>query len=114
MGDLESGIYHHAQVKELAHYANGFLVGSSHLMEETDLDMACRKTDLGYQNKVCGLTRAEDAQARCRRCGVWWFDLWKVAHDMFPSHGSRHYRSGTAELCWCVPNDQQRNDSVSG
>ena len=57
----ESGIYHHAQVKELAHYANGFLVGSS-LMEETDLDMACRKLILG-QNKVCGLTRAEDAKA---------------------------------------------------
>jgi len=57
----ESGIYHHAQVKELAHYANGFLVGSS-LMEEADLDMACRKLILG-QNKVCGLTRAEDAKA---------------------------------------------------
>ncbi len=57
----ESGIYHHAQVKDLAHYANGFLVGSS-LMEEADLDMACRKLILG-QNKVCGLTRAEDAQA---------------------------------------------------
>jgi indole-3-glycerol phosphate synthase/phosphoribosylanthranilate isomerase len=57
----ESGIYHHVQVKELAHYANGFLVGSS-LMEETDLDMACRKLILG-QNKVCGLTRAEDAKA---------------------------------------------------
>jgi len=57
----ESGINHHAQVKELAHYANGFLVGSS-LMEEADLDMACRKLILG-QNKVCGLTRAEDAKA---------------------------------------------------
>lgn len=57
----ESGIYHHAQVKELAHYANGFLVGSS-LMEEADLDMACRKLILG-QNKVCGLTRPEDAKA---------------------------------------------------
>lgn len=57
----ESGIYHHAQVKELAHYANGFLVGSS-LMEEADVDMACRKLILG-QNKVCGLTRAEDAKA---------------------------------------------------
>ena len=57
----ESGIYHHAQVKDLAHYANGFLVGSS-LMEEDDLDMACRKLILG-QNKVCGLTRPEDAQA---------------------------------------------------
>ena len=57
----ESGIYHHAQVKDLAHYANGFLVGSS-LMEEADVDMACRKLILG-QNKVCGLTRAEDAKA---------------------------------------------------
>lgn len=57
----ESGIYHHAQVKDLAHYANGFLVGSS-LMEEADVDMACRKLILG-QNKVCGLTRPEDAKA---------------------------------------------------
>lgn len=57
----ESGIYNHAQVKELSHFANGFLVGSS-LMEEDDLDMACRKLILG-QNKVCGLTRNEDAQA---------------------------------------------------
>lgn len=57
----ESGIYHHDQVKELGQFVQGFLVGSS-LMAEADLDMACRKLILGH-NKVCGLTRPEDALA---------------------------------------------------
>ncbi len=57
----ESGIYNNQQVRELANYANGFLVGSS-LMSQDNVDMACRKLILG-ENKVCGLTRAEDAQA---------------------------------------------------
>lgn len=56
----ESGIYHHDQVKELGQFVQGFLVGSS-LMSETDLDMACRKLIFGH-NKVCGLTRPDDAQ----------------------------------------------------
>ncbi|HIP76524.1 MAG TPA: bifunctional indole-3-glycerol-phosphate synthase TrpC/phosphoribosylanthranilate isomerase TrpF [Psychromonas hadalis] len=55
----ESGIYTHSQVKDLSHYANGFLVGSS-IMSEDDIDLACRRLILGY-NKVCGLTGAEDA-----------------------------------------------------
>ncbi|GDY28236.1 bifunctional indole-3-glycerol-phosphate synthase TrpC/phosphoribosylanthranilate isomerase TrpF [Agarivorans sp. Toyoura001] len=57
----ESGIYQHQQVRELAKYANGFLVGSS-LMSKDDVDMACRKLILG-ENKVCGLTREQDVQA---------------------------------------------------
>ena len=57
----ESGIHNHAQVKELSSYANGFLVGSS-LMGQTDVDLACRQLILG-QNKVCGLTTPEAAQA---------------------------------------------------
>nr|WP_042640051.1 bifunctional indole-3-glycerol-phosphate synthase TrpC/phosphoribosylanthranilate isomerase TrpF [Aeromonas eucrenophila] len=57
----ESGIRNRAQVAELRQYAKGFLVGSS-LMEEDDLDAAVRKLVLG-QNKVCGLTRPEDAAA---------------------------------------------------
>lgn len=57
----ESGINHRAQVADLRHYAKGFLVGSS-LMAEPDLEAAVRKLVLG-QNKVCGLTRAEDAAA---------------------------------------------------
>ncbi|MGL5326744.1 MAG: bifunctional indole-3-glycerol-phosphate synthase TrpC/phosphoribosylanthranilate isomerase TrpF, partial [Aeromonas sp.] len=54
----ESGINHRAQVADLRHHAKGFLVGSS-LMAEPDLEAAVRKLVLG-QNKVCGLTRAED------------------------------------------------------
>ena len=55
----ESGIYTNQQVRELALYANGFLVGSS-LMSEDNIDMACRRLILG-ENKVCGLTQADDA-----------------------------------------------------
>lgn len=57
----ESGIRNRAQVAELRQHAKGFLVGSS-LMEEADLEAAVRKLTLG-QNKVCGLTRPEDAAA---------------------------------------------------
>lgn len=55
----ESGIYTHSQVKDLRPYAKGFLIGSA-LMSEPNLDLAIRKVVLG-ENKVCGLTRAEDA-----------------------------------------------------
>lgn len=55
----ESGIYHHQQVRDLAHYASGFLIGSS-LMAEQNLELATRKIILG-ENKVCGLTHADDA-----------------------------------------------------
>ncbi|MGY6038883.1 bifunctional indole-3-glycerol-phosphate synthase TrpC/phosphoribosylanthranilate isomerase TrpF [Aeromonas sp. AE23HZ002T15] len=57
----ESGIRNRAQVAELRQHAKGFLVGSS-LMEEEDLEAAVRKLTLG-QNKVCGLTKPEDAAA---------------------------------------------------
>ncbi|BBN81315.1 tryptophan biosynthesis protein TrpCF [Pseudoalteromonas sp. A25] len=57
----ESGIYTHQDVKRLAPLCSGFLVGSS-LMAEQNLDAACRKLILG-ENKVCGLTRCQDAQA---------------------------------------------------
>lgn len=57
----ESGIHNYAQVRELSHFANGFLIGSA-LMEEQDLAGAVRRVLLG-DNKVCGLTRAEDARA---------------------------------------------------
>ncbi|CAH0525701.1 bifunctional indole-3-glycerol-phosphate synthase TrpC/phosphoribosylanthranilate isomerase TrpF [Vibrio hippocampi] len=55
----ESGIYNHQQVRDLIHYANGFLIGSS-LMAEDNLELAVRKVLLG-ENKVCGLTHADDA-----------------------------------------------------
>lgn len=55
----ESGIYNHQQVRELSQYANGFLIGSS-LMAEDNIELAVRKVLLG-DNKVCGLTHADDA-----------------------------------------------------
>jgi indole-3-glycerol phosphate synthase / phosphoribosylanthranilate isomerase len=55
----ESGIYTHNQVKELSCFADGFLIGSA-LMSEPNLTLAIRKVILG-ENKVCGLTRTEDA-----------------------------------------------------
>ncbi len=60
----ESGIQRYAQIKELSDYADGFLVGSS-LMAEADLRPAVKKL-LSGENKVCGLTRAEDALAAYR------------------------------------------------
>lgn len=57
----ESGIYTHQQVRDLAQYANGFLIGSS-LMAQDNIDRAARRVILG-DNKVCGLTSAADAQS---------------------------------------------------
>ncbi|MXP48812.1 bifunctional indole-3-glycerol-phosphate synthase TrpC/phosphoribosylanthranilate isomerase TrpF [Pantoea sp. Eser] len=57
----ESGINSYADIRELSHFANGFLIGSA-LMEEPDLTAAVHRVTLGA-NKVCGLTRAEDARA---------------------------------------------------
>jgi len=56
----ESGISNYAKVRELSHFANGFLIGSA-LMAEDDLTAAVRRVTLG-DNKVCGLTREEDAR----------------------------------------------------
>lgn len=55
----ESGIYTHSQVVELSSYANGFLVGSS-IMSQDNIEQACRQLILG-ENKVCGLTHANQA-----------------------------------------------------
>lgn len=57
----ESGIYTHQDVKRLAPLCNGFLIGSS-LMAEANLEKACKRVIFG-ENKVCGLTRAQDAIA---------------------------------------------------
>ncbi|TNH43121.1 bifunctional indole-3-glycerol-phosphate synthase TrpC/phosphoribosylanthranilate isomerase TrpF [Photorhabdus luminescens] len=57
----ESGIHQHQQIRELSHYANGFLIGSA-LMAQSNLDLALRQLILG-ENKVCGLTRPQDAKA---------------------------------------------------
>jgi len=56
----ESGINSYAQVRELSHFANGFLIGSA-LMSEDDLAAAVRRVIIG-ENKICGLTRPEDAR----------------------------------------------------
>jgi len=62
----ESGIYSNAQVRELAPAVDGFLVGSSLMAPDNnqyqDIDLACRKLIFG-NNKVCGLTTSEDADA---------------------------------------------------
>lgn len=57
----ESGINTYAQVRELSHFANGFLIGSA-LMSHDDLNATVRRVLLG-ENKVCGLTRPQDAAA---------------------------------------------------
>ncbi len=55
----ESGINRYTQVRELSRFANGFLIGSA-LMSEDNLAAAVRRVTLG-ENKVCGLTRPQDA-----------------------------------------------------
>ena len=57
----ESGINSYAQIRELSHFANGFLIGSA-LMSEHDLSAAVRRVTLG-DNKICGLTRPGDARS---------------------------------------------------
>ncbi|WP_273868398.1 bifunctional indole-3-glycerol-phosphate synthase TrpC/phosphoribosylanthranilate isomerase TrpF [Serratia odorifera] len=57
----ESGINNYGQIRELSRFANGFLIGSA-LMSESNLRCAVRRVLLG-DNKVCGLTRAQDAAA---------------------------------------------------
>ena len=56
----ESGIYNHKQIRQLQKAAHGFLIGSS-LMGNQDLNNAVRSVILG-ENKVCGLTRAQDVK----------------------------------------------------
>lgn len=57
----ESGIYTNAQVRKLAPTVDGFLVGSS-VMAKDNIDLACRRLIFG-ENKICGLTQIEQAQA---------------------------------------------------
>lgn len=57
----ESGFNSYKQLRALRPFAKGFLIGSA-LMAQQNLDQALRGLVLG-KNKVCGLTRAEDAQA---------------------------------------------------
>lgn len=64
----ESGINTYAQVRELSHFANGFLIGSA-LMSHDDLNAAVRRVLLG-ENKVCGLTRPQDAAAAALEAGA--------------------------------------------
>lgn len=60
----ESGIRTHEDVLELRAVVDGFLVGTS-LMRQPDLSAAVRRLVYGV-TKVCGLTRAADAQAAWR------------------------------------------------
>ncbi|KEY58523.1 bifunctional indole-3-glycerol-phosphate synthase TrpC/phosphoribosylanthranilate isomerase TrpF [Serratia sp. DD3] len=57
----ESGINSYRQIRELSQYADGFLIGSA-LMSESNLRRAVCRVTLG-DNKVCGLTRPQDAAA---------------------------------------------------
>jgi indole-3-glycerol phosphate synthase / phosphoribosylanthranilate isomerase len=57
----ESGIYTRHDLLRLAPLVNGFLVGSS-LMLEADIDLALRRLMFG-EVKVCGITNSEDLTA---------------------------------------------------
>lgn len=55
----ESGFSTHADIRRVSPYVNGFLVGSA-LTAQDNIDRACRRLLFG-DNKICGLTRVEDA-----------------------------------------------------
>ncbi|MBS9438134.1 bifunctional indole-3-glycerol-phosphate synthase TrpC/phosphoribosylanthranilate isomerase TrpF [Photorhabdus noenieputensis] len=65
----ESGIHQHQQIRDLSHYTHGFLIGSA-LMAQSNLDLALRQLILG-ENKVCGLTRPQDAKAALQAGAVY-------------------------------------------
>ncbi len=65
----ESGIRTHSDVAALRSCADAFLVGTS-LMRESDLDGAVRRLIFG-DVKICGLTRAADAQAAWQAGATW-------------------------------------------
>ncbi|PHM45454.1 bifunctional indole-3-glycerol phosphate synthase/phosphoribosylanthranilate isomerase [Xenorhabdus mauleonii] len=65
----ESGIHQHHQVRELSQYAHGFLIGSA-LMAQPNIDLALRRLILG-NNKVCGLTRPQDAKSALQQGAVY-------------------------------------------
>ncbi|WGS66200.1 bifunctional indole-3-glycerol-phosphate synthase TrpC/phosphoribosylanthranilate isomerase TrpF [Enterobacteriaceae bacterium ET-AT1-13] len=54
----ESGITNNIQIRRISKYVNGFLIGSS-LMIEKNLNYSVCKLLLG-ENKICGLTRRKD------------------------------------------------------
>ncbi len=85
----ESGIYTHQQVRDLAAFADGFLIGSS-LMSEDNLKLAVRKVTLG-ENKVCGLTHPDDA-ANAYKAGAVFGGL------IFVEHSKRAVNLETARL----------------
>ena len=57
----ESGIENNQQIRAIAPYVDGFLVGGS-LTEQADIDLACRKLIYG-EHKICGLTQPAQAIA---------------------------------------------------
>ena len=85
----ESGIYTHQQVRDLAQFADGFLIGSS-LMAEENLELAVRKVTMG-ENKVCGLTHPDDA-AKAYQAGAVFGGL------IFVEQSKRHVDLETARL----------------
>lgn len=91
----ESGIHHHQDVKALRPHADGFLIGSS-LMAENNLEHAVRQIILGA-NKVCGLTRIEDATVAYEAGAVY-------GGLIFAPHSPRHINEKQAiRLVEAVP-----------
>jgi indole-3-glycerol phosphate synthase/phosphoribosylanthranilate isomerase len=107
-GDQRVRINRYAQVRELSHFANGFLIGSA-MMAYDDLNAAVRRVLLG-ENKVCGLTREQDALAAYEAGAIY-------GGLIFVESSSRsHRRPGTRgdrcrpELCGRVPSRGYRRD----
>lgn len=65
----ESGISSHDQILSLRRHAHGFLIGSG-LTARADVGLACRTLVWG-ENKICGITRTEDAVCSWREGALW-------------------------------------------
>lgn len=104
----ESGINSYADIRELSHFANGFLIGSA-LMEEPDLTAAVRRVTLGA-NKVCGLTRAEDARAAYEAGAIYGGLIFAAGSPRQIDTGTARTVMAGAPLCYV---GVFRNSSVS-
>ena len=90
----ESGISTNAEIRAIAPYVNGFLVGGS-LTEQADIDLACRTLIYG-EHKVCGMTSQGQAIA-ARSAGASYAGL------IFAKRSKRRVTSAQAEAIRQVP-----------
>lgn len=108
----ESGINSYGQIRELSRFANGFLIGSA-LMSEPDLSAAIRRVTLG-DNKVCGLTRPQDAAVAYQAGAIYGGLIFVAASPRYVTQAkAREVQAGAALKYVGVFRDHDINDVVN-